>query len=404
MSERRRAFVALAATLAIQIFTSLAATATAVLAPEIAATIGVAPKWIGVFIGIVYAGAMLASLACGGYIERYGAIRVSQIAVLLCVAGLALIAMASGGGPAWLAVAALVIGLGYGPITPSSSHVLIRTAPRERLALTFSIKQTGVPAGAALAGAALPGLSLFVGWRSAFLIAAALGLLVVIAAQPTRRALDADRHPERSVFASSALRPLRLVWQSRALIELALISFVYAATQVSLTSFLVVHLHETLEWSLVAAGLALTVTTLGGVIGRIGWGMLADRALPPRRVLAMIGLIACACGALTALASSSWPVLTLLAVAALFGATAIGWNGVQLAEVARLSPAGSAGAVTGATGFITISGVVVGPPGFALLATTAGGYRVSFATFALLSGLGGLALLVPRRMASDRGK
>ena len=49
-----------------------------------------------------------------------------------------------------------------------------------------------------------------------------------------------------------------------------------------------------------------------------------------------------------------------------FGATAIGWNGVQLAEVARHAPPGEAGAMTGATGFVTFSGVVVGPPLFAL--------------------------------------
>ena len=52
----------------------------------------------------------------------------------------------------------------------------------------------------------------------------------------------------------------------------------------------------------------------------------------------------------------------MLAARALFGATAIGWNGVQLAEVARLAPPGTAGEVTGATGFVTFAGVVIGPP------------------------------------------
>ena len=44
---------------------------------------------IGVFVGLVYAGSMAASLASGGFIERYGAIRVSQVCVLLCAAGVA---------------------------------------------------------------------------------------------------------------------------------------------------------------------------------------------------------------------------------------------------------------------------------------------------------------------------
>jgi MFS family permease len=397
MSERRRARVALAATLAIQIYASLAATSAAVLAPEIAQTFAIEPKWIGVFIGLVYAGAMCASLASGGFIERFGAIRVSQACVVLCAAGAAVTATAPGSALLLLVVAALVIGVGYGPITPASSHLLIRTAPPERLALTFSIKQTGVPAGAALAGAILPGVALLVGWRGALVMLAGVGLVAALAAQPTRAELDADRRAGRSLSPAGVFKPLRVVRQSRALIELALVAFVYAATQVCLTSFLVVYLNETLRWSLVAAGLALTVTTLGGVAGRIAWGWVADRLLPPRRVLGIIGLLACACGALTALADASWPAGVLIVVAAVFGMTAIGWNGVQLSEVARHAPPGAAAAVTGAAGFVGFSGVVLGPPLFALLATGTGSYRAGFAAFAALSGIAGLALLRDRR-------
>src|SRR5438105_12769240 len=115
-TEGRRAFVALAATTAIQIYVSLAATSTAVLAPEIAQAFAIAPKWIGVFVGLVYAGAMLASLASGGFIERYGAIRVSQIGVALCAIGTLVIAVVPQSGTAVLVIAALTIGAGYGPI------------------------------------------------------------------------------------------------------------------------------------------------------------------------------------------------------------------------------------------------------------------------------------------------
>jgi len=217
----RRAFVALVATLAIQVFTSLAATATAVLAPEIAQAFAIAPKWIGVFVGLVYAGAMLASLASGGFIERFGAIRVSQIGVVLCAAGTALIAVAPAGAEALLVVAALTIGLGYGPITPASSHVLIRTSPPGKLALTFSIKQTGVPAGAALAGAALPSLALVLGWRHALLIAAASGLAVRIEANELARyppelegAVYFCCRQALKVAAALGARPILRLWEA----------------------------------------------------------------------------------------------------------------------------------------------------------------------------------------------
>src|SRR5207248_8836032 len=135
-------------------------------------------------------GAMLASLACGGFIERFGAIRVSQTGVAVCALGTLTVALAPNSLIALMIAAALLIGFGYGPITPASSHVLIRTAPPSRLALTFSIKQTGVPAGAALAGALLPALALAVGWRNALVAAAMSGLAVAAIAQPTQAMLD----------------------------------------------------------------------------------------------------------------------------------------------------------------------------------------------------------------------
>ena len=129
----RTAAVALAITLAIQIYTAVAATATAVLAPEIGRDLGIAPKLVGVFVGILYAASMGASLASGMFIERHGPIRVSQVCVLFCAGGAALVAL----GTMWpgvallaLVLAALVMGIGYGPITPSSSQIL--AGPRLR--------------------------------------------------------------------------------------------------------------------------------------------------------------------------------------------------------------------------------------------------------------------------------
>jgi len=399
-ASMRTAAVALGITLVIQVFTALAAAGTAVLAPAIARDLALSPKLIGVFVGLVYVGGATASLACGGFIARHGSIRVSQVCVLLCAAGLAMLALAGGGdGPALLllALAPVIIGLGYGPITPASSHVLVRTASPARVALTFSIKQTGVPAGVALAGAALPGLALMFGWRATFGGVAALGIVIAAMAQTTRPRLDADRSPQWRVSVGGVLAPLRLVLGDRGLSEMALTGFVYAATQMCLLSFLVVYLSEEVGFSLVAAGFALTVANLGGIAGRIAWGAVADRFIRPKVMLGLIGVATGACGCLTAGFGALWPTPALLAVCALFGATAIGWNGVQLAQVARLAPVGHAGAVTGAAGFVTFAGVVIGPPAFALLAGVTGSYRAGFVAFGTLSLIWGMWLLHTRR-------
>lgn len=394
------AAVALAITLAIQSFTALAATAASVLAPEIGRDLDIAPKLIGVFVGCIYAGSMVASLASGGFIERYGAIRVSQACVLLCACGLVLVAAATtlpGVLVLALLAAPFVIGVGYGPITPASSQVLARTAPPARMALTFSIKQTGVPAGAALAGALLPAAALALGWQLALALVAASGLAIAIVAQTTRAALDTERSAGRSLGVAAVIGPLRRVLATPVLRELAATAFVYAALQVCLMSFLVVYLTETLLHSLVAAGFALTVANLGGIVGRIGWGAVADALVPPRMLLGLIGIAAGACAWATAAFGDGWAMEGILGVCAVFGATAIGWNGVQLSEVARHAPSGQAGAITGATGFIGFAGVVVGPPAFALIAALTGGYRTGFAVFGTLSVACGCWLLAKHR-------
>jgi MFS family permease len=389
----RTALVALIATLAIQIFTSLTSSAPAVLAPALAGDLGITSKWIGVFVGLIYSGAMLGSLVCGGFIAKYGAIRVSQACVLFCATGIACVGLLPAAAVPLLVAAAFTMGVGYGPITAASSEILIRTTPRERMSLTFSIKQTGVPAGAALAGALLPGLALLVGWRGAFVAIAIVGIAVVIASEPTRKALDRRHDPDASFSLASVFGPLRMVWKSPPLLELSLVGFAFSSVQVSLTSFLVIYLTDVLHWSLIAAGLALTVATVSAVIGRIVWGVIADRWLGPLRALVLIGALAAGSGIAMAFAAPAWPVWLVLALAALYGATAIGWNGVQLAELARRSPAGQAGAVTGASGFVTFGGVVGGPLLFAGLAGLTGGYRTSFLVCAAVSGVAAIVLL-----------
>jgi MFS family permease len=396
-----RGSVALAATLAIQIYTALAASATAVLAPVIAREYQLAPNLVGAFIGLVYLGSMLSSLVSGPLIARHGPIRLSQICVLLCALGTVMLPLAAFVPitAAWLVVAALVIGAGYGPITPASSQVLARTAPPSRLALTFSIKQTGVPAGFALGGAILPALALSIGWRWALALLAVSGLFVAIAAQPIRSDLDRARDRTRRPFSFGGLfAPVRRVLAAPNLRELTMLAFFYAALQVSLTSFLVVYVTESLGRSLVAAGLALTVATVAGVAGRIVWGLVADRTSSPRLVLGGLGLAAGACAFAIAGYPADGSMFLLLALCAAFGATAIGWNGVQLAELARQAPPGEAAAVTGAANFVGFGGVMLGPPLFGLLASVTGSYGAGFATMgAAAFAIGARTLLLARR-------
>ena len=107
------------------------------------------------------------------------------------------------------------------------------------------------------------------------------GSSIAAGAEPSRPALDADRQPGARCRSRACSRRSASSCGSNALVELATAGFVYAAMQVCLLSFLVVYLTETLRFPLVAAGFALTVANIGGIVGRIVWGHVADRVGAP---------------------------------------------------------------------------------------------------------------------------
>ena len=392
------AWWSLAVTTAIQAMVSMALLTLPAMAPAVARALAVPSTLVGAYVALCYFAAMLSSLVGGTLVRRLGAIRVSQLGLGLCAVGLALCALP------WLpavALGALCIGAGYGPITPASSHLLALTTPAHRMSLVFSIKQTGVPAGGMLAGALVPGLSLWLGWQGTLLAVAGVCALCAALAQPLRAALDADRQPAQPLALQALFKPIGMVLGQPSLRALAACSFLFSAVQVSTTAYMVTYLNESLGMTLLAAGAALSVSQLAGVVGRIAWGAVADRGLGPRNTLMLLATLMMVGSVLTALLQPQWPTLLIWAIVALLGASAIGWNGVYLATVARQAPPGQAGVATGGTLLFTFMGVVCGSPAFGALAGASGSYRIAFAALALPAALA-LGLLVWRAAQARR--
>lgn len=374
-------WTALAVTLAVQALVSMAVLTVPAMAPAMAQSLGVSPTLIGAYVAVVYIGAMLASLLGGPLVMRWGAIRVSQLGLVVCAAGLALLAAAPGLASAL--VGAWLIGLGYGPITPASSHLLAKSTPPDRRSLVFSIKQAGVPLGGVMAGALVPGLLIVGGTDAALLAVAAGNLLCAVIAQPIRAELDADRQPGHSLGFANLAGPVRLVTSHAELAQLASFSFVFSVVQMCLAAYLVTYLHSALGYSLVVAGAMLSASQVGGVVGRILWGYIADRWLGSRRMLAVLALLMALCCGATAALQAGTPVALVLVLMAVFGASGTGWNGVYLAEIARLAPPGQASAATGGALSVTFLGVVLGPVLFGTLSGMFDSYRAGYLVLAL---------------------
>jgi MFS family permease len=369
--------VTLACTLAIQVVATASTLAFAVLAPAIP---DVQPSAVGVFLAVVYLGAMVSSVLGGPVVNALGPVRASQAALLLQAVALALLTI---GTPATRMAAALLCGLGYGPVTPASSQILARTTTPERMGVVFSLKQTGVPLGGLLGGAILPVLATAFSWRAGLAGLAVLAVLVAVASNRLRAELD-DGATGRLAVASGWHRPIAEVLVHPPLRSLAGVSLLFSACQLSVSGYMMVFLHREIGMGLAQAGLVYAFAQGAGMAGRVLWGQLADATGSPRGVLIGISALMAASAVGTSLFTAHWPVVALCGVAAVFGATAIGWNGVYLGEVARLAPPGRVASVTGGALFFTYFGVVVGPPGFGYLAERIDSLGLAYGVLAVL--------------------
>lgn len=356
------------------------------LAPLATLDLGVAPSLIGWQVALLYLFASAGSGFSGGVLARWGPARTTQAALAASAFGCILIAEA---GLAGVVVGTALIGAGYGQTNPAASQVLSRLATAQRRNMVFAVKQTGVPIGAAVAGLLLPSLALGIGWRGAALVVAAALAAAAAAVGALRPHWDAERDPTAPLRGGtgSAFRELRA---TPGLPALALIGALFAAIQLALGAYAVTMLVEEFGWGPVAAGAAASLVQGMGAVARLAWAFLADRWRAGMLVLAVIGLGSAATAALLPLALG-WPVAGVLGLIAALGFCAAGWNGVLIAEAARLAQPGRAGAATGGVLACTFAGVVAGPSLFALVIGLAGGYAQAFAALALLP-LAGAAL------------
>jgi MFS family permease len=364
----------------IQVLTSLCAVAVPVLAPAAGRELGFSPTLVGYFVGITYLFGSTAALLTGSLVLRFGSIRVSQAALLCCSIAMGLLTVL----PLWaMPLAALFLGMGYGPITPASSHVLAKTTPPHMMGLMFSVKQTGVTLGGALAGIMLPPIVTGFSWRVAAVTVSVMCVLTVLVSQSLRGALDSDRDPQHSISMKSLSQPFRLLASHPALLRHCLAGGAFAGLQMCFTAYIIAYLTHDFGYTLAAAGIALAAGNFAGVAGRILWGLLADRTRAARQILGWLGVVMTLASIGLAAIGADWPAALTIAVCLLFGFTGISWNGVQIAEVSRLSPPGMAGLVAGAGTFMAYAGIMTLPPLFAVIHDSTDSYRLPYVLMAL---------------------
>jgi len=380
-------------TVLIQTLLTLSSTVPVAIAPELTKNLDLPPASIGYFVSIVYGGAMAASVFGGGLNRRWGPVRISQSALLCAAIGSLLL---TGSSLFLVIMGAFFIGLGYGLTNPAASELLSRVVNSSNRNMIFSIKQTGVPLGAVLAGLIAPSIVILFNQQIALYLTSGVLLVAAFLLQIIRPAWDTGLDPNVK-FKNNPFKNLSVVWHNPAIKYLALASFFFSAIQMSLGAFTVTMLVDDIDFGLVQAGFVLSLVQASGAIGRIFWGRIADHINNGIAVLMALAFVSGFASLLTATLDPQSGAVLIYGVFILFGLSSIGWNGVFMAEVARMVPADRIAAATGSALFVTFAGVLVGPSLFSLMHMYFQQFDIVFAIMALMPAFGFICALLAHR-------
>jgi len=385
------------ATFATQAVVTMSNSTLPTIAPKLAEVMALDAALIGYQVSILFGGAVTGTLFGGSFTRRYGACRTLQTS--LAFSGIGVLMMII---PSVVAIVAgsLIAGFGQGLLNSATAHLLVKYTRASRRNLLFSIKQSGVPFGGMLVALTAPAIALTMGWQWAIVCVAVLIALLLALVQPARASWDADRDPDADL-SQQKFGGVPLVFHEPALRWISFAGLLFAAMQRALATFVVIYLVAERGYTLIEAGVMLSVLHAGGIAGRLAWGWIADRYSSTAVLLAVAAISVACTFALMAL-EADWPRAAVYALFFVFGSAALGWNGVLHAETARLSPPGMAGAVAGGSTFFVFGGVLIGPSVFAAAYGVLGSYSATLILLALASAAGAVLLLLARATASRR--
>ena len=120
------------------------------------------------------------------------------------------------------------------------------------------------------------------------------------------------------------------------------------------------------------------------------WGGLADYFDKARLVLGMLGVTMTLCAFAITLVSSQWPYAAVVVLCVACGVSAFGWNGIYIAEVARITSGENVALATGAVITFNFLGIVIAPVLFWLTVLVSGSYTPAFVLIGVVTLAGSL--------------
>lgn len=350
---------------------------------------------LGAAIASIRATAAVASVPAGRLADRIGAVHSLRLTVALAAvstAGIATFARSWTLLTAGLVVSGAAIAIGH----PAANRLLSRTVPARRHGTAFGVKQAAPPTASLLAGVSVPVVALTVGWRWAFLLAAIVAVLMLLAIgrRPAPAPPPAAGPVPDAPVPETSPPPRRgpragMVWLGS--------GFAFGtASAVVIPAFFVdaaVNAGSPVD----SAGALLAFASAATITVRVAMGFVADRMATGH-----FGL----CGTLLAVGTVGLALLgtgdpTWMAVGVVIGASMLwGFNGVFWSAVVRIGGRFPA-TITGLMSPGGHIGGSLGPLAFGILAAAIG-YPAAWLVWAVLGVAAAASMFAAARSLSPR--
>jgi MFS family permease len=368
------------------------------LAPYIRADLGLSLAAVGLLNTFTYLGTMLGALPAGWLTDRLGS-RTMLIAGSLAAALLAvLIALLSHSTMSFVPLLVLV-GLVVASSTPAGSQAVAQSFPPQRRGLVIGLRQMAVPLGGTLAAAIFPAVAHSLNWRWASGVAALLGVLAALVASR----LYYEPLPPRS-SPHSVTPSFRRILRERNILLAAVAGVMLPTGQFVMITYLILFLKERFGLPELTGAALLTAAQFAGALSRVAWSWLSDHTGGARRpLLVLMVSLAGLSALLLAWLPLGTPLWAKALLVVLYGATALGWQGLHFSLLTELSPPGLEGRVVGFGLVFTSIGIALAPPLFGLLVDLSGNYGLGWVVQAAVFGVGAMLLwnVEERKMSND---
>ena len=335
---------------------------------------------LGLAVALFFASASLASVVMGRVVEKIGAHRSMRLSAVASAASLLSVALFAG---SWRGLVACLVlgGLANAVAQPATNLSLAREVPAGRQGVSFGIKQAAIPTATLLAGLAVPGIAVTLGWRWAFAGGAVLALLIALLV------------PVESLGGVRRLKEARAGDVSVAPLVLLALGIGLGSTAATPLGAFIVESSVASGLHVGTAGLLLALGSAAGIVVRVWFGHLAD-GMGGGRLRLVAAMLGVGVAGFVMLASGKVGLIlpgTLLA----FGA-GWGWPGLFNFAVVKTNPRAPA-AATGITQTGASGGAALGPLVFGLV-VEATSYGTAWLVSGVIAVLALVAILMGRAM------